>query len=371
MTRPRNKGYKDLPPNLYYHKASKMFVYRHPITKRRWYIPPGDDAYQIAIEANLRLMQKSERVRQILNLTINFSEWCNRFEDKILAERKLAISTLKDYKLKLKQIRKHPAFQKNIDLITTLDCSEFLDLFPPTQSNRYRSLIVDMLNEACSKGHLEINPAQKIKPKVLEKQRQRLTLKSFWAIYNHKETPKFLRDYMLLALLTTQRPADVCRMKIEHIYDGKLHVAQRKRRMKKRIAIVINKDLQAAIDQCGNDEIGSPYLVHKIPESRRAHNLHDHHTYCNENIVAREFARIRDQFPEFKQMLPAAKPTLYEIRSLGIAELEKRGFDSTLLAGHDTKEMNALYKEGHDIWEQVDVSVCILDHTKTPKQNRE
>lgn len=360
MTRPRNKGYRDLPPNLYYHKRFNKFVYRHPATRRMFYIDPSkDDPIQIAIQANMQLMKQPSKVRKILNLTIGISTWCDAYFNEVLPERELSPKTLADYRHKIGVIKKH-FVDREIELITTLNITDFLKQFPAIQSNRYRSLLVDLFNAAESKGYRDGNPAEKSATRKEKRKRDRLDIADFWDIYNHPENPKALKSAMLLFLITTQRPVDLCGVLKTNVYDGHVHIIQSK--TKKRIAIKITPWLQEILDECFNDGIDSPYIIHRISENPAMAKRNAHPTMCTVNWLSKEFSYIRNKLPKFRGMAASKRPPFYEIRSLAKTAYEKSGYNSKNLAGH-SKKMHDHYLEGHDIWNVVEIDVNIARTT--------
>ena len=80
MSRPRNISKKDLPRNLYWHKAAKQYVYTHPHSKKDHYI--GKDkskAVATAIECNTRLIGAVNHAQNILGYSITMSNWIVRY----------------------------------------------------------------------------------------------------------------------------------------------------------------------------------------------------------------------------------------------------------------------------------------------------
>jgi integrase len=367
MIRPRKKGYKNLPPNLYWHKTLNRFYYRHPVTKKDTYFDSATDemtAINTAHICNGELIKKIEKADVILGSIMSMSKWCEHFENVILPKKKLAANTLRDYKNQLKRVKLHYK-DADISTMTVLDVSTFLDKIAetaPVLSNRTRSLMMLLFKYAIAKGFLENNLAEQTMPADYEKKRTRLTMEQFKAILNFKkeidgkivETPQFLKIAMRLALVTTQRGDEVHRMKYADIVNNKLRVHQEKTKIN--LEIEMFPQLREIIKDSKKDEILSPYIVHRDPMKNIAFEGRGHYTQCSQEYISRTFSEIRDLLPDFKNMKSEEKPTFHEIRSLGIAEYKKTGQDSVNLAGHASKEMNDKYAEGHEIWLQVKVS---------------
>jgi len=367
MIRPRKKGYKSLPPNLYWHKTLNRFYYRHPVTKKDTYFDSATDemtAINTAHICNGELIKKIEKADVILGSIMSMSKWCEHFENVILPKKKLADNTIRDYKNQLKRIKLHYK-DADISTMTVLDVSTFLDKIAetaPVLSNRTRSLMMLLFKYAIAKGYLENNLADQTMPVEIEKKRKRLTLDQYKAILNFKqeingqvvETPKFLKIAMRLAFATAQREGDVMMMRYDGIVNGELRVKQEK--TKKQIEIALFPELEKIIADSKKDNLLSPYIVHRDPKKNIAFKGRQHYTQCSKEYVSKAFAEIRDLLPEFKAMKDEEKPTFHEIRATAIKWYEDQGFDVQHLAGHSDRKMTEHYKKGHDDWQKVKVS---------------
>lgn len=350
MARPRCRKYKGLPPNLYYDKSNDIYRYRRPDTGKFTNI--GKDrakAISAAKQLNSILMVGQDLIASVLGTNPTLSDFINnRFTQEILPEKQLSSNTLRDYNNKLEYIHKHLG-ERLIDEITVKNISDFLQQFPPTNSNRYRSLLCIIFKHAVAEGLCEASPAANTLNRKLVKQRTRLKLEAYQAIYNISEP--WFKNALDIALLTLQRREDVSRMKFSDIKDGCLYVIQKKTEKHgaaAHIKIEIGPDLAEVIKRC-RDDIVSPYIIHRKPDRSVASQKKEHYTQVTPDYLSKQFAAVRDQTGLFDNISTAEKPSLHEIRSLGIKLYEDAGYDAQNLAGHTDRKMTELYKKGHEI----------------------
>lgn len=150
------------------------------------------------------------------------------------------------------------------------------------------------------------------------RQRARLTLEAYRVI--HSKAEPWLQNAMDLSLHTLLRRADIAAMKFSDIRDGYLYVVPRKTESSTyvRMKMRIEGDLQSVIQHC-QDDMDSPYLVHRRPDKLRPHGKRgkgrDHHFQVLPDYISRHFARaVRASGLDFGGQ---PRPTFHEIRSLG------------------------------------------------------
>lgn len=161
-------------------------------------------------------------------------------------------------------------------------------------------------------------------------------------------------------MITTQRPKDLTTLSKDNYFNEHLHFKQSK--TGKRLAIKVIPSLKQLIEECLNDGIESPYILHRIPAHTAMAKRNTHITQCAVGWLSREFAFIRDKLPEFQTITKEKLPTFYEIRSLAKARYKKLGYNSKDLAGHATEKMHKHYLTGHDIWEDIEINVNITEN---------
>jgi integrase len=291
------------------------------------------------------------------NSCILFESFLDQFENKIMVENDLAEATTREYKNRLVHVRKHLG-KKPIDEISVKEIADFMDLFPPKTSNKYRKFLMLVFKYAIGKGLCHDNPAEKTLACKTSKSRTRLSLEGFVAIYEKAE--QWLKNAMDIALQTLQRREDIVNIKRTDNKDGYLYVIQSKTKKHGEAAylrIKVEEPLKEVINRC-RDDLLSPYLIHRKPDRAHKQNYKakskKHYTQVTPGYLTKAFAEIRDQLELFKNIEKKKLPTFHEIRSLGIKLYEDQGIDAQELAGHKNRAMTDKYKEGHDIsWTDV------------------
>lgn len=350
LVRPRNPANKGMPPNLYGPDARGYFKYRHPQTKADHGM--GSDRRK-AIEAahilNNRLSKADDLVTRVMASDKPLSQFLDVFKDKILPEHKLSNATLRDYKQKIATIKKETWANKEPDDIGIDDISSFLDRFPPTQSNHYRSLLAMIFRYAIAKGKAKQNPAANTIKKRLEVRRQRLTLTGFHAIYKHADQQ--LRNAMDIALHTLQRREDIVEM--QRPKDGVIEVIQKKTGAAIRMRVA--GPLVAVIARC-NDGVASTYLIHQ-PVQRKSTIVGN--KFAPETL-SRRFKTARDASKFYDDMPEPERPTFHEIRALGASLYKAKKKDPRMLLGHTTQSQTQAYLERHEIqWDDVEAGLVM------------
>jgi site-specific recombinase XerD len=115
--------------------------------------------------------------KEILNSeqSKNFSEFIEYFIKNILPTQNLAQKTIQDYLQKIPHIKKDLG-RFSVEKITTKHITDFLNHYPPTQSNYYRAVLSVIFKHAIAEGFTDKNPAAATLKKTVTKQRLRLPL---------------------------------------------------------------------------------------------------------------------------------------------------------------------------------------------------
>lgn len=303
-----------------------------------------------AKQLNSMLMPGRDLVAKVMGGSPTLSSYIQgRYLQELLPERSLSNNTLRDYRNKIKYI-KSKLGHLLVDEILVKDIANFLKKFPPTQSNRYRSLISDIFKYIVADGLADSNPAKNTINRRVMKARKRLKLEEYQAI--HAMAEAWLQNAMDLALLTLQRREDILNMKFSDIKADYLYVIQRKTEKHgsaAHIKIAIGPSLDKAIARCKQDNIFSPYLIHRLPDKLVESQEKLHHTQITRSYLSKAFAATREATKLFADLAPAERPTFHEIRSLGIKLYEDAGTNAQTLAGHTNRKMTEQYKVGHEI----------------------
>jgi hypothetical protein len=200
VARRRKADNKTLPPNLY-EGTNKYFKYRRP-DNGKWYSMGCDriKAVAAAKQLNSMLMVGRELVAKVTgsDTSILFESFLDQFESKIMVQKNLAAATIKEYKNRLVHVRKQLG-KKPIDEISVKEIADFLDIFPPKTSNKYRKFLMLIFKHAIAKGLCHDNPAEKTLSYETVKTRKRLSLEGYLAIYEKAES--WLKNAMDIAAL--------------------------------------------------------------------------------------------------------------------------------------------------------------------------
>src|SRR5690554_1009968 len=329
---PKNKG---LEPNLYPNTkgGTIYFRYRHPITKE-WF-PMGSDrtaAQAAARQLNARLMQGQDLVGIVLG-TANqtMAALIKRFREEHLPEKKLAASTQKIFEYRLNRIEK----DLGPDLLETFDVQKTADYldenFQRDAYVKHRSVLIELFRFAIMKGlYKGDNPAEITYAKSdYGKERQRLTIQGYQAIYNHENCPDWLRNAMELSLITLQGRNEICNAKFTDVSDGIWRVVRQKTQEHDwaYLEIEVTPAIEAIIQRARRSDVISPYIIHRRPERIVKSREKSHWSQILPNFLSQTFREVRDATTHFKKMKPRERPTFHEIRALGAWLYEKQGFD--------------------------------------------
>ncbi|MDH5639534.1 MAG: phage integrase Arm DNA-binding domain-containing protein [Nitrospinota bacterium] len=375
MTKRRriNQG---LPDNLYrkQRRGGWYYSYRDPLTNEwtHWGYAPEADAIAAALQLNLELLGRRDLVGMVLkknkpNAQRPLAEFCDIFEQQILPEKRnrgkpLSKATMDGYRQRLVHIRAAWPKQTFAD-VTLDDVDALLDKYPARQSNVYRATLMLMWRYAISKGWIQDKhnlPADTI-PRSEEVERQPLSLEGFNSIKEHADP--WLQRCMDLALESLQGRGELARMKKSdrHLEPGVgkvLDVVRQKVEkwgVSARIRLVIWPELDAAIDACGDDQLASPYIVHRKPAKKKKRGDwaegRDHITQVMPADISRAFFAAREASGFYAHLDKAERPTFHSIRALGGSMKVDAGWDSAvvsdMMAHADEETTNEHYLSKH------------------------
>ncbi|WLD56921.1 phage integrase Arm DNA-binding domain-containing protein [Salinispirillum sp. LH 10-3-1] len=350
--RRRSRNTANLPPNLYI-VAGKYYQYRRPTDGKRFGMGT-DKARAVAAAQQLNSMlvslpgAESAVERATRPDTLLMRDFIKHYYEKLLPKRKLAEKSQKMHHWKRKYIAEALG-NYSVDEIDVRDVAKFLGGYPPTTSNQYRALLVDIFRHAVAEGYCRENPAELTIPQIGEKRRKRMTVEQYQAI--HAASALWLQNAMDLALLTLQRRGDVVAMRWENVREGALYVIQEKTKKHDTgyLRIIIGPELDAVIKRC-RDSVPSPFLVHRRPitQHKAQRDALEHWTQVRGDFLQKAFAKVRDSLPELANMTAEERPTFHEIRALGIKLYRDAGQNPQHLAGHAQERMTKNYEAGHD-----------------------
>ncbi|WP_165464512.1 tyrosine-type recombinase/integrase [Enterobacter cloacae] len=206
----------------------------------------------------------------------------------------------------------------------------------PFSARRLRINISDVFIEAQRAGCIPLghNPALVCRKPITFVSTERLTLDEWLRIFRAAKyvAPDFFQVALLLALVTGQRPSDLCKMDRSDIKAGYLHIEQFK--TGERIALplslglhIIGTTLDEVLSIC---EASGPLLQSR---GRR----------INTWTLSRWFRICREQAGVHASN--GTPPTFREQRSLSERLYRAQGLDTQTLLGHKSRKMTDSYND--------------------------
>lgn len=371
MTGRRKPGATPLPPNLYRNGA--YFQYRHPQTGRRFGLG-RDKAKAVAAARKLNDTLMGEQpeqplVAKVLGVSpVTVHALIDRYVKERVPDKEWKPKT-KDNMLGYLRRYRREFGTKMVAAIDVKFMADFLDALDGRHAYlKHRSLLLDVFAFARAKGLISQNPvAETLLVPAPPRVRQRLDLAGFWAI--HAGAPLFLKVAMELMLITLLRPCDAVHVKRSDVLEGYLYARLRKTDNYDKpvhLKIRMTPELEAVFQRAAGSGLVSPFVIHFRPKRKVKAAWREHWTQMSEKYLERAFTEVRDALGLYEDMPPAQRPTLYEIRSLGVHVYESlMGCDreyTQALAGHSTARMTGAYKDGHGVeYREVEAGLKLGD----------
>ncbi len=243
------------------------------------------------------------------------------------------------------------------DQLTVAQCAELIESLADEGKTRsagaLRSRLVAMCKRGQHLGWMTGNPAAVTATPDFTVLRGRLTMETFWAIYEQApNVNKWLQRAMMFGLVLGCDRLTLTQLQQSNVHDGWLTFKRQKTGawisapLRLRLDVV-KVSLQELIDW--ESSVDSPYLLHH-PHNRgaaKAGDPIDPETVSEAFTAARKLAKIADE----------GAPTLHELRSLAKREYEKQGnVDTLALLGHAGERTGDLYADPRGV-ESIRVKV--------------
>jgi len=353
--RPRKRGNKDLPANLYPDRGNYKYI--HPITKRIHGM--GSDRAQAVKAANIlnqRLMAGRDLVSQVIG-GCTLIQVLGRFRTEYLSERNHSENYRAQIELRLKRIERElgdiPWY--------ALDLKRLSDWLKPLTRNtyiKYRGIWMEIFKFACSVGLSERNLAELTLVKTpSERKRKRWTLDQYKAVYAIAEP--WLQVAMDFAVTSLQRREDLVNVrKKEDFVDGRMLVMQRKTGT--RIAIKVGGGLGEVVARAKVLYPCCPFVIGRRPDKSRIgiKKPKAHPFQVNADYLTKAVAKVIDKSNAFDGWADEEKPSLHELRSFGAYLYQEAGYPKKYiqaLLGHADAKMTEHYLDGHgkEEWQEV------------------
>jgi integrase len=350
MARPRLRKNRDLPDNLTYESARGLYRYRNPVTGKRTYLSNDRKAcVRAAKELNQRLQPAdASLVDRVVGGGQTFTMATYRYERDVMPDKRYSDKTAREQVIYLRKLRACALAKMAVSQIEVTHVVDALDVITEGRRMRniYRQLLIQVFDCAIELGWCTDNPAAITRVVNETRQRQRLTMDGYRAIYQAGEP--WLQVAMDLMLVTLQRPEDLVALKYSDISDGVLYIRQRKTGAK--LAIAIGAELQAALAASRDGKL-CPFIIHHRPRRTptKPAAWREHPMQVNVEKLSKTFTAARQGSGFYADA--KYPPTCYEIKSLGGDRYRQMGWsesDIQTLYGHSNQSMTAHYLAGHE-----------------------
>jgi integrase len=286
----------------------------------------------------------------------SWGAWLDRFQE-VLDERGPAKATRAYQRVMMKRARAEWPAQTSIAAIDTAMVADAIRKLTAVGKRKmaqaYRSFLASCFRSAIAQGWRPDNPVAVTDAVRVRTRRARLSIEHFRAIYADEQTKPWLRNAMLLALVTGQRREDIARGLRRDVREGCWWVEQRK--TGSRVAIPLGIRLEAVgmslsevLEQCRSTGILSPYLIHQTYRGGSSKP--------GAAIALRAFS---DAFTDAVRRLglqwgDRSAPTFHELRSLSKRLYDAQGgVDTKQLLGHSSASAAATYADARGEWVKV------------------
>lgn len=188
------------------------------------------------------------------------------------------------------------------------------------------------------------NPAEATKNPHNRIGRERMILDEFNTMLSVTPPPfEYMKNAMLLGLVTAQRQGDISKMQFSDVWDGHLHVEQIKTGAKVAIPLSLRCDAigmttEQVITQC-RDHIVSPYLVHYTHNTAMARRG----GMVKPNTISTSFKKIREL--SGLSWSKGTPPSFHEIRSLAERLYREQKINTRDLLGHKSQRQTDRYND--------------------------
>ena len=373
--RPRKRGSKDLPANLYADsKAGKLyFSYRNQKTGAKHGM--GTDkrkAIDAAKQLNQILTGSVGLIDRVLKTEDTFQLYVEHYRDEVLPAKRIKGFELSPSFMK-EAVRKCNVIIKELGHIsfanlTQKDVADYLKGRASAEVyNSHRTLLSQIFKEAISDGRQMQNLAELVlRADTEHTKRDRLSIEDYSLIYSYA-TPA-IQNAMELSLNVMQRRSDVRNWRFDYDRnDGYAYLIQSKTRKHGMAAYLrIPMDLSLVHSERGaktlrdliasfRDKIACPYVIHQMPERKAKVTAGEksHVTQLTGDQLSKGFAKARDLAGVGAES--EHPPTLHELLSLGEYLRKQQGWTNKqiqTLRGHTSEKMTMKYLEGQE-WTTV------------------
>lgn len=370
-------GTHELPKYLEQHSASGFYYYKNPSMPRKANL--GRDratAVRMAGVLNtkyrIQIEQRTTRLEASVDLgSPRFDAALESFIEKYIADYRLKSTTAALLRQRQKRFVRELG-DVQVASIDTQMLREVISGCSQYEQSKMRTLLSRFFRYAKSHGaypcHL-VNPVDDLfVDPVPAKQRQRITIRQFKAVY--AAAPQWLQWLMVLAFHLALRRVDLVSLRFTDVVDGRIVSPIRKTDTDARdlestsVDFPIHPDVQRVIVQARRSSLcvgRCPFIVHRRPErqtKRAAEALSagrlEHPAQVTPDYASKAFGRVRTavagKTDVFDGLTARQMPTLHEIRALSSHLYAKAGYEVSAvqnLMAHTDPDMTRAYQKGH------------------------
>ncbi|WP_127958018.1 tyrosine-type recombinase/integrase [Serratia microhaemolytica] len=379
-SRPRRRENRHLPDCLYFDRTLRIYRFTLVTGKRKSLGSDRAMAIAIAREYNNRMRPEStvsidSLIREsggIQGEALPFGEHVDHIMERAIKDEQPSENTLADWLNDAIRVKEFFADIPTCD-IELEHVNAYIKEYHVNSSanvqNRKISFLKKLFSYAVDESLMLDNPAARKKMRRIdEKRRQRLSFDNFMSIRN--AAAPWLKTAMDLALQTTHARLEVSRIRYsikepkngvcgcvwleqpENGIYGTLYIHRQKVQKKEasHVAIPIGEELKRIIDD-SQDNVASPYVVHRIPERnvKRSKEV-SHPTQVAPDYLSRAFSALRDELGITNHLPLEERPTFHEIRALAAHLFNNQGIDPQARMAHSDAKSTKIYTSNHIDW---------------------
>lgn len=288
----------------------------------------------------------------------SWGAWLDRFQE-ILDEREPAKATQTFQRVMMKRARAEWPAQTAIASIDTAMIADAIRKLTAVGKRKmaqsYRAFLAGCFRSAIAQGWRTDNPVAVTDAVRAKTRRARLSIEHFRAIMSDTLTKPWLRNAMLLALVSGQRREDIARAQRRDVREGCWWVEQKKTGSRVAIPLGIRLDaigmsLSEVLEQCRSTGILSPYLIH---QTHRGGSSRPGAAIALKAFSKMFTAAVTRLGLEWGDRSP---PTFHELRSLSKRLYDAQGgVDTKQLLGHRSASAAATYSDARGEWVRVSI----------------
>ena len=370
-------GRRALPKYLERHPLNQAFYYKHPGMPRKANLgKDANAAIQLAHRLNSKYRIELEQKTVMLEATLDlrspqFAVALQQFVEKYIRDYRLKSSTARRLVQRQGRLIGHLGALQ-VAAIDTEMMRQAVSSSSQFEQSKTKTLLLRFFQYAKSTGaypaHL-VNPAHDlfIDP-VPPKQRQRMTLEQFRAIY--ARAPDWLQWLMTLGFHLALRRIDLVNLRFDDIVGDRIISPIRKTDSEARdiepisVDFPIHPDVRRVVAEARRSslQVGRcPFIVHRAA-ARRTKRAADalitrrleHHAQILPEYASKAFDKARAAAIRttglFEGLTVRQLPTLHEIRALSSYLYANAGYDVSAvqdLMAHTDPDMTRAYQKGH------------------------